>query len=115
MKYDLTFLELELRELLKKLKKHNTYAMQLEDEIRLYALENAKLKEKNEELRALYDSEREVKEDYKSRNNKAIEYIENTDDFDIEIFDYASGGCLGTDLSKGAKKVLNILQGDDKE
>ena len=51
MKYDLTFLELELRELLKKLKKHNTYASQLENEIRLYALENARLKESEEHHR----------------------------------------------------------------
>lgn len=35
-----------------------------------------RLKEKNEELRALYESEREVKEDYKSKIDKAIEYIE---------------------------------------
>ena len=103
MKYDLSFLELELRELLKKLKKHNTYAMQLEDEIRLYALENAKLKEKNEELRALYYSEREVKEDYKSKVNKAIEYIEK---YNIEGIPFYS--VIKDDL-------LNILQGSDKE
>ena len=36
IKYDLSFLESDLRELLKKLKKHNTYAMQLENEIILY-------------------------------------------------------------------------------
>lgn len=104
MKYDLSYLELELRELLKKLKKHNTYAMQLEDEIRLYALENARLKEKNEELRALYYSEREVKEDYKSKVNKAIEYIEYY---------------LAKDKTKNHRKfdisVLDILKGVDKE
>ena len=103
MKYDLTFLELELRELLKKLKKHNTYAMQLEDEIRLYALENAKLKEKIEEKRALYESEREVKEDYKSKVNKAIEYIEKRKNLNW----YADGVFV--------YELLNILQGVDKE
>lgn len=45
--------------------------------------------------------------------DKAIEYIENTDDFDIEIFNESTGGCLGTDLSKGAKNLLKIL--GDKE
>lgn len=103
MKYDLTFLELELRELLKKLKKHNTYAMQLEDEIRLYALENAKLKEKIEELRALYYSEREVKEDYKFKVNKAIEYIKTYNIEGIPFYEI-----IKDDL-------LNILQGSDKE
>lgn len=35
-----------------------------------------KQEDKIEELRALYFSEREVKEDYKSKVNKAIKYIE---------------------------------------
>ena len=42
--------------------------------------------------------------------DKIKEYIENTDDFDIEIFDENSGGCLGTDLSKGAKHILELLE-----
>ena len=42
--------------------------------------------------------------------DKIKEYIENTDDFDIEIFDENSGGCLGTDLSKGAKHILEFLE-----
>lgn len=105
MKYDLTFLELELRELLKKLKKHNTYAMQLEDEIRLYALENAKLKEKNEELMSLYTSERYVKEDYKLRNSKAIEYIEEKVGNEIHDMMYV------IDVSD----LLDILKEGDKE
>ena len=74
-----------------------------------------KLQEKNNELLTLYTTERNVKEDYKAIINKAIEYIENTDEFDIEIFDCNTGGCLGTDLSIQAKELLNILQGSDKE
>ena len=48
-------------------------------------------------------------EAYKNMRKEAIEYIENTDDFDIEIFNESTGGCLGYDLSNGAKKLLNIL------
>lgn len=47
---------------------------------------------------------------YKTTIDKIKEYIENTDDFDIEIFDENSGGCLGTDLSKGAKHILELLE-----
>ncbi len=37
------------------------------------------------------------------------EYIEETDNFDVEIFDESTGGCLGTDLSREAKHILEIL------
>ena len=47
---------------------------------------------------------------YKKVLDKIKEYIENTDDFDIEIFDENSGGCLGTDLSKGAKHILEMIE-----
>lgn len=53
--------------------------------------------------------------DYKTRNEKAIEYIENNEDFETEIFDCNTGGCLGTDLSIQAKTLLNILQGKNDE
>lgn len=43
-------------------------------------------------------------------NSKAIEYIENNEDFETEIFDCNTGGCLGTDLSIQAKILLNILE-----
>ena len=56
-------------------------------------------------------------EAYESMIKEAINYIENTDDFDIEIFNESTGGCLGTDLSNGAKNLLNILKkvGDSNE
>ena len=54
---------------------------------------------------------------YENMRKEAIEYIENTDDFDIEIFNESTGGCLGYDLSNGAKKLLKILNkvGEDNE
>ena len=60
-----------------------------------------KQEDKIEELRALYFSEREVKEDYKSKVNKAIEYIEyylakgktkNHRKFDISVLDILKEG-----------------------
>ena len=48
-------------------------------------------------------------EQYKNIIKEVREYIEKSDDFDIEIFDESTGGCLGTDLSKGAKHILEIL------
>ena len=58
-----------------------------------------------EELRALYESEREVKEDYKSKLNKAIKYMENY----IEL---EEDNCP---VKVEFKEVINILQGVDKE
>lgn len=52
---------------------------------------------------------------YKKRCQLAIEYIENSDDFDVEVFSDTTGGCLGTDLSKGAKHLLEILKGENDE
>ena len=71
MKYDLSFLESDLRELLKKLKKHNTYAIQLENEIILYKLENTRLKESEEYHRKGYA-------ELHQKIEQAIEFIENT-------------------------------------
>ena len=70
--------------------------------------------EKNKEYyrkQSLEESKRVRKERnlYKEIIKEIREYIENTDDFDIEIFDDNTGGCLGTDLSKGAKHILEIL------
>lgn len=66
------------------------------------------------ELDAFEQQEKEL-QDYKTRNEKAIEYIENNEDFETEIFDCNTGGCLGTDLSIQAKTLLNILQGKSDE
>ena len=101
MKYDLSFLEVDLRELLKKLKKHNTYASQLENEIILYKLEIERLKESEEYHRKGYA------ELYK-RIEEAIEYIEtNIED------EYKWDGLLYENEEK--KKVLDMLKGVDKE
>lgn len=88
MKYDLTFLELELRELLKKLKKHNTYANQLENEIILYNLENNKLK---------------------SIVNKATRHIEILLELALEQ------DSENVNLIDRLKGILDILKGVDKE
>ena len=94
IKYDLSFLESDLRELLKKLKKHNTYAMQLENEIILYKLENTRLKESEEYYRKGYAK-------LHKRIDEAIEYIEQHNDYFL--------------LKREVKKVLGILKGVDKE
>lgn len=99
IKYDLSFLESDLRELLKKLKKHNTYAMQLENEIILYKLENTRLKESEEYHRKGYA-------ELHQKIEQAIEYIEKQTkelykNWDIENFDF--------------EELLNILKGADKE
>ena len=73
--------------------------------------ENERLNHQLELQQELTERNRLRKHCYKSRIEKAVEYIENTDDFDIEIFNESTGGCLGTDLSKGAKHLLNILNG----
>ena len=61
-----------------------------------------KLKEKNEELRALYFSEREVKEDYKSKVNNAIE--------ELEIWQPKE-----KILQEEKEYLLDILKGDEKK
>ena len=68
-----------------------------------------KLDDEIEELRALYESEREVKEEYKSKVNKAIEYIENY---------LCSDEYIQSDINSIANafvKLLNILKGADKK
>lgn len=65
--------------------------------------------DKIEELTVLYESEREVKEDYKSKVNKAIEYIEkkwyskNTRNID-ELYS----------LGNWKLDLLEILKGEQK-
>ena len=74
----------------------------LNDYISFYKDLSKKQNKKNEELRALYESEREVKEDYKSRSNKAIEYIiKRENQFFIPYF-----------TSKEANELIDILKGE---
>ena len=76
-----------------------------------------KQEDKIEELRALYFSEREVKEEYKSKVNKAIEYIkENETTFNVHNVANAFGiPSLEFTLEPWKKELLDILKGDDKE
>lgn len=67
-----------------------------------------KQEDKIEELRALYFSEREVKEDYKSKVNKAIEYLEKADDNENSYGDY--------EIHYEVKKeLLDILKEKEEE
>ena len=65
-----------------------------------------KLQEKNNELLTLYTTERNVKEDYRARIDKALEYINTLDYENEETYDIAE--CVRNEL-------LEILQGSDKE
>lgn len=67
------------------------------------------LYEENEQLRVEKVKLLSENQQLKKQKDDVIEYIENTDDFDIEIFDESTGGCLGYDLSKGAKNILRML------
>ena len=79
----------------------------LNDYISFYKDLSKKQNKKNEELRALYESEREVKEDYKSKVNKAKEYIKSE-----KII--KEGNTL-EQITNYEKNILDILQGSDKE
>ena len=94
--YHIQGLESENRVISKELLGHENNELQQK--------EIERLKEKNEELRALYESEREVKEDYKSRNNKAIEYI--------EIHSNSNTEYLG---AWEIQELVDILKGVDKD
>ena len=90
---------------------------------RYYKNEYERLQQENERLKEDLKGQENLtlsycksEQDYKSRCEKAIEYIEDNEYFETEIFDYNTGGCLGTDLSIQAKTLLNILQnGSDSQ
>lgn len=87
-----------------------------------------RLTEKNEELRALYYSEGEVKEDYKSKVNKALEYIEEQKPLSVDETrqkeqlklayknsDIFKTICHLEDLEIAIWELKAILKGVDKE
>lgn len=97
-KYLLSNLEYELQRTLKEVKKHNTYASQLENEIILYKQENARLKERLDIAQTAYLSINE-------KNNKAIEYIE-----EWQGFPHTNGS-----THEELRNLKTILLGVDKE
>lgn len=82
------------------IKEKNETITNLQEELKLSHQDNLELVKENERLNMVVT----IQEDYKSRNEKAIEYINSTG--------------YGTDFSMSAEevdKVFNILQGVDKE